>query len=394
MYHVLYVDDDTHLLDVARYFLEESGEIRLDTARLATEALSLPGLGTVDAIVADYEMPKMDGIVFLKKVREAYGDIPFILFTGKGREQIVIEAINNGADFYLQKGGEPNAQFAELAHKVKNAIERRRAITALRESERKYHNLYQHALVGLFETSLEDALIIACNQKYCDLAGFASVEEALGSDVLQLYADPGDREDIRRVLNEEELIRDRIVRFRNLTSGSTFWGQFSARLNREKGRAEGTIIDITERIRAEEKLRESEETFRSFIHESADGIVLIDEEGVVIEWNAALEEISGIPRREAVGSSYLDLVMRVIVPDDHDPDREARMAQAVGTALRTGESPLFSRRLEAVICRPDGIRRRVQQTVFPLRTSRGYRIGSITRDISDSVKPPASSYVP
>ena len=49
-------------------------------------------------------------------------DIPFILFTGRGREEVVIEAINNGVDFYLQKGGDPKAQFAELGHKIKKAV--------------------------------------------------------------------------------------------------------------------------------------------------------------------------------------------------------------------------------------------------------------------------------
>ena len=63
-------------------------------------------------------MPEMDGIAFLKAVRQRYGDVPFILFTGRVREDVVIEAINNGVDFYLQKGGEVKAQFAELSHQI------------------------------------------------------------------------------------------------------------------------------------------------------------------------------------------------------------------------------------------------------------------------------------
>ena len=103
MYRVLYVDDDPRLLDVARFFLEETGEIQLETARFATEALRRPGLAELDAIIADYEMPRMDGIAFLKQLREAGNTIPFIIFTGKGREDAVIEAYNAGADFYLAK---------------------------------------------------------------------------------------------------------------------------------------------------------------------------------------------------------------------------------------------------------------------------------------------------
>ena len=57
-------------------------------------------------------MPDTDGIAFLRKIRES-SDIPFILFTGRGREEVVIDAINNGVDFYLQKGGDPKSQFVE-----------------------------------------------------------------------------------------------------------------------------------------------------------------------------------------------------------------------------------------------------------------------------------------
>jgi signal transduction histidine kinase len=67
-------------------------------------------------------MPEMDGITLLKQIRARTRDLPFILFTGKGREEVVIEALNNGADFYLQKGGDPKAQFTELEHKIRQAI--------------------------------------------------------------------------------------------------------------------------------------------------------------------------------------------------------------------------------------------------------------------------------
>lgn len=63
-------------------------------------------------------MPCKDGIFFLKEFRSGSDNRPLILFTGKGREDIVIEAINNGADFYIQKREEPRTQFAELAQKI------------------------------------------------------------------------------------------------------------------------------------------------------------------------------------------------------------------------------------------------------------------------------------
>ena len=80
----------------------------------------------IQAIVSDYEMPKMNGIAFLKQVRAVNKTIPFILFTGRGREEIAIEAFENGADYYLQKGGDPKPQFAELMHKIRIAVDHRK----------------------------------------------------------------------------------------------------------------------------------------------------------------------------------------------------------------------------------------------------------------------------
>jgi PAS domain S-box-containing protein len=80
----------------------------------------------------------MDGIQFLVEVRTHFGLIPFILFTGRGREEVVIQAINNGANFYLQKGGDPTSQFAELRHKILAAVEHRRADTQVTILNRLY----------------------------------------------------------------------------------------------------------------------------------------------------------------------------------------------------------------------------------------------------------------
>ena len=106
MISLLYVDDEPELLTLGKLFLEREGEFTVTTTTSSPEVLSLLTTNTFDAIISDYQMPVMDGIELLKQVRGRDITIPFILFTGKGREDVVIEAINNGADFYLQKGGD------------------------------------------------------------------------------------------------------------------------------------------------------------------------------------------------------------------------------------------------------------------------------------------------
>ena len=96
MNHILYVDDELALLDVGKRFLEQSGKFNVDIITSAQEALTLLNSANYDAIIADYQMPDMDGIEFLKKVRSSGNIIPFILFTGRGREEVVIQALNEG----------------------------------------------------------------------------------------------------------------------------------------------------------------------------------------------------------------------------------------------------------------------------------------------------------
>jgi PAS domain S-box-containing protein len=140
---VLYVDDEPALLDLGKTFLERGGLFAVETTGSSVEALALLQKRDYDSIISDYQMPDMDGIGLLKKVRLRHPGLPFILFTGKGREEIVIQAFDAGADYYVQKGGEIHSQFRELSHKIIQAVEKRRAERALRVSEERYRNVVE-----------------------------------------------------------------------------------------------------------------------------------------------------------------------------------------------------------------------------------------------------------
>lgn len=137
MYTILYVDDDETLLKLNKIFLEKNGDFSVEIVPSAREALEKLQSTRYDAVLSDYQMPEMDGIELLKVVRQQYGRLPFLLFTGKGREEIVIEALNNGADFYIQKGPDLKGMIAELKHKLRSSIERRITEDALQKSRRQ-----------------------------------------------------------------------------------------------------------------------------------------------------------------------------------------------------------------------------------------------------------------
>jgi two-component system cell cycle sensor histidine kinase/response regulator CckA len=154
----------------------------------------------------------------------------------------------------------------------------------------------------------------------------------------------------------------------------------------EQGRIVGTIsfgIDITERKRAEEALRASEQKFRSFVEQSSDGLVLVNEQGLIIEWNQARERMTGVKRDEALSRPFWEIQSRITLPEHRTPERLAYFKASLFDALRTGQSPLFNRPLEAEVVRPDGERRYIEQVIFPIKTDQGYRLGSVSRDITE-----------
>ncbi|WP_136686648.1 PAS domain S-box protein [Halorhabdus amylolytica] len=124
---VLYVDDDEDVLDLVATMLErEDDRLRVETARGASEAMDrLEGDG-LDCVVSDYEMPSRDGLELLDAVRSEYPELPFILFTGKGSEEIASEAISAGVTDYLEKS-RGSEQYTVLHNRIENAVERYRA---------------------------------------------------------------------------------------------------------------------------------------------------------------------------------------------------------------------------------------------------------------------------
>jgi PAS domain S-box-containing protein len=183
MYSVLYVDDEIGFLDINKLLLERTGEFTVDTAQSAPIALEMIRTTDYDAIVSDYNMPEMDGIALLKQVRSDYGNVPYLLFTGKGREEVVIAAVDNGADYYIQKGTDINAMITELGHKIKRAIDRRRMKDELEMSRQRLMNIINFLPDATFVLN-NFGSVIAWNRAMEKMTGIPA-EEMLGKSDLE-----------------------------------------------------------------------------------------------------------------------------------------------------------------------------------------------------------------
>lgn len=119
---VLHVDDEQTQLELGAEFLrrELSDTICLQSTTDIKEATEIVASEPIGCVISDYDMPKMSGLEFLEHVREKDPELPFILYTGKGSEEIAGRAINAGVTGYLQKGGAE--QYRRLANRVDHAL--------------------------------------------------------------------------------------------------------------------------------------------------------------------------------------------------------------------------------------------------------------------------------
>jgi DNA-binding NtrC family response regulator len=126
-FRVLHVDDDPVFVDLAALMLErESSELTVTTETCPRDALDRVAREQVDAVISDFDMLEMNGLEFLEEFRRIDPNTPFILYTGKGSEEIASKAISAGVTDYVQKG-RGQEQYTVLANRVTNAISRNRA---------------------------------------------------------------------------------------------------------------------------------------------------------------------------------------------------------------------------------------------------------------------------
>jgi len=123
---VLHVDDEEDQLRFTKMFLEElDEEVTVDSVSDPEEAIRLQGRNDYDLVISDYKMVTMTGIELFHRVRER-SDVPFILYTGRGGDEVAESAYEAGVDSYMKKEVEPS-HYRALSKRIRQIVEGRRA---------------------------------------------------------------------------------------------------------------------------------------------------------------------------------------------------------------------------------------------------------------------------
>ena len=341
---VLHVDDNTEVADLAASYLQRKHDgFDVEVVEAVEAGLSRLRAEEFDCIVSDYEMPGRTGVEFLREVREQYPDVPFILFTGKGTEEVASDAISAGVTDYLQKGA-GTGQYEVLANRIENAVQRA-------ESQRAARHLRELAdttdrILYIFTHDWSELLFI--NSAYEEVWGRST--EALRENLRDFLngIHPEDRDRVRDTMGRMSDGESLELEYRvNEAEDFDRWVAVRGEAIVDDGevvRVAGFATEITERKALEQALQTRTERLQEAQRVAGVGSWEWDAETNAIEWSQETYRIFGWDPDEDDTPTFEDWISAV-----HPADRDHASAK-VEEAMETGTFPQFEHRIE----RPDG----------------------------------------
>ncbi len=307
--HILHVDDDVSILEITKQILIDIGNFEIDHSCCVDDAQKKLKAHNYDVIVSDYDMPQKNGLEFLKELRDAKNEIPFILFTGKGREEVAIKALNLGSDAYINKAGDPETVYCELSHALHRTIERKRSKKLLADSEQKYRRLIEDMSQGVIIVEGPKPRIVFANSAMERMTGFSSQELFFFSPTeIAGLIHPDDRADFvnrldQRLAGEKQ---ESAYEFKGIRKdGSMTWQEVCSSLIEYNGQrvVQGVFLDITQRKNAEMKLIDSEAKYRSIFDNAEAGMFRTKLDGsAILDCNEKFLKIFNRTRDEVQGN--------------------------------------------------------------------------------------------
>jgi PAS domain S-box-containing protein len=325
---ILHVDDEESILKISQIILEEfDPHLRISNTTSPIKALKELESKEYDLVLSDYMMPEMNGIQLAEKIISQ--GIPFILYTGRGSEEVAEAAFKAGVDDYVRKEAAPT-HLQVLARRIRQIVEQARGEKRLKVSEEKFRLFFMNQPVLCYIIS-KDGDIVEVNETVLDTLGYTR-EELIGKPVIPTLYSPSSRG------RAEKLFRSGMetgrIRSEELNIVTKTGEEKTVLLNVDVVRdASGDIIqsisvqaDITQRKRGEESLRESEERYRTLVENSPNAISVTVGDTIVYANQKRADLAGKNDPSELVGTSALSQVAEV----DREPIIKIREARERG----------------------------------------------------------------
>lgn len=311
---ILVIDDDEDLLFLADKFLaKQNKSFTIESSIDSQNALRRLDEEEYDAVICDFHLGQnqMNGLEILQWIRESGNTIPFIIFTGKSREEIAIQALNLGADYYLEKGEDLEGLFIEIGHHIRNVVKGRKTAEALELSEDRYRRIVEDQTEFVVRW-LPNGTRTFANVSYQKFFGFEEYE-VIGSSFYTLL-ETNDLESLIEWLdsvtpeNPTRMYEQRFIR----TNGQIEFTEWTDRAhfgeNNRLIEIQSVGRDINERKQMLEALQRSEIRFRELITSLPEGIGITDLDENLIFVNNTFARLLGYSVDELVGMNILNLV--------------------------------------------------------------------------------------
>jgi len=318
---ILCVDDEPFVLEILEDFFKREPGFSVKASSNATDALELLNTQQFDTVIADFGLPDMDGINLLRETRAGGFSGLFIIITGKHRAHVAIDALNNGADYYVQKGGGIVNDMEALVDFIKRGVGKIRTERALLESASLYRSIIEHQS-DLLCRFLPEGEIRFGNESYANFIG-NGYRDSGGSNFISLLPEDEREKVVEQLhnlspLNPEILIEHAIKKLDGLsppiqwnyraifnTDGEIIEYQTAGRLLSEpRTQSSKNVKDAVSTVQTTAFGTESEDEWKIFtktIDTLENPVFAIDKTGVVIIWNKAMEELTGVQSKEMVG---------------------------------------------------------------------------------------------
>ena len=345
-----------------------ASSLNIDNASSVDEAFKKLTTGTYDIVVSDYEMPQKDGLEFLKELREQNNKIPFILFTGKGREEVAIKALNLGVDGYFNKQGSPETVYGELCYGIIQTVNHKQDEEALRKSEEQYRTYTENSPVAFFVVNSEGKYIQVNNAATKLL--LYSKNELLKMSIVDILFEKDITVGLKQFASLKETGKSRFETALKRKDGEPVYAILNA-----IQLSDGNMMVFCEDITEQRKTQEKDLFLSSMVEGSEDAIISKSLSGFITSWNKSAERIYGYSEDEVIGKS-----IQILAP----PQEKEEITQIL-KKIFAGEA---IKHYHAKRVRKDGIIIDVSLSISPIKNENGTIIGAstIARDVTEQEK--------